>query len=140
MCASSPKEMIAGGLRARIVCVDPQVLPVEFADPEFDAGFLRDLPHGVDPCGEKGEFHTTVYAGPTFRKPIPIETGEIVKRDGFIDHADAPGRAGSGSTLLSTAKMATMETMTISDTPEEISTRCQASILNATKPRMHASP
>jgi len=77
MCASSPKEMIAGGLRARIVCVDPQVLPVEFADPEFDAGFLRDLPHGVDPCGEKGEFHTTVYAGPTFRKPIPSKPARL---------------------------------------------------------------
>lgn len=77
-------EMIAGGLRARIVCVDPRKLPAEFAGREFDQDLLRDLPAGVDPCGENGEFHTVVYAGPMFREPIPIESGEVVERDGFV--------------------------------------------------------
>jgi uncharacterized protein (TIGR00290 family) len=78
------EDMIAGGLRARIVCVDPKKLPAEFAGREFDAQFLRDLPPGVDPCGENGEFHSAVYAGPMFSEPIPIETGEVVERDGFV--------------------------------------------------------
>ena len=76
--------MIASGLRARIVCVDPKKLAREFAGREFDADFLRDLPAGVDPCGENGEFHSVVYAGPMFRQAIPIEAGEIVERDGFV--------------------------------------------------------
>ena len=78
------EEMIDGGLRARLVCVDPRKLPPEFAGREFDAALLRDLPPGVDPCGENGEFHTCVYAGPMFREPIPIESGEVVERDGFV--------------------------------------------------------
>ncbi len=78
------EEMIAAGLRGRIVCVDPKKLPAEFAAREFDVGFLRDLPHGVDPCGENGEFHSAVYAGPMFREPILVETGEVVERDGFV--------------------------------------------------------
>jgi len=78
------EEMIDGGLRARLVCVDPRKLPPEFAGREFDATLLRDLPPGVDPCGENGEFHTCVYAGPMFREPIPIESGEVVERDGFV--------------------------------------------------------
>jgi uncharacterized protein (TIGR00290 family) len=78
------EEMIAGGLRARLVCIDPKKLPAEFAGREFDADFLRDLPEGVDPCGESGEFHSAVYAGPMFREPIPIESGEVVERDGFV--------------------------------------------------------
>jgi len=77
-------EMVQCGLRARIVCVDPKKLPAEFAGREFDADFLRDLPEGVDPCGENGEFHSFVYAGPMFRAPIPVESGEIVERDGFV--------------------------------------------------------
>ena len=78
------EEMIASGLRARIVCVDPKKLAREFAGREFDADFLRDLPAGVDPCGENGEFHSVVYAGPMFRAAIPIEAGENVERDGFV--------------------------------------------------------
>lgn len=78
------EEMIAGDLRARIVCVDPRKLPADFAGRAFDADFLRDLPAGVDPCGENGEFHSAVYAGPMFREPIAIESGEVVERDGFI--------------------------------------------------------
>jgi uncharacterized protein (TIGR00290 family) len=78
------QEMVASGLKARIVCVDPKKLPKEFAGRDFDADFLRDLPQGVDPCGENGEFHSFVYAGPMFREPIPVESGEVVERDGFV--------------------------------------------------------
>jgi uncharacterized protein (TIGR00290 family) len=78
------REMVDAGLRARIVCVDPKKLPAEFAGRELDADFLRDLPEGVDPCGENGEFHSFVYAGPMFREAVPIESGEIVTRDGFV--------------------------------------------------------
>lgn len=78
------REMIDAGLRARIVCVDPRKLSREFAGRDFDAGFLRDLPAGTDPCGENGEFHSVVYGGPMFREAIPIESGEIVERDGFV--------------------------------------------------------
>jgi uncharacterized protein (TIGR00290 family) len=78
------QEMVASGLKARIVCVDPRKLPKEFAGRDFDADFLRDLPKGVDPCGENGEFHSFVYAGPMFREPIPVESGEVVERDGFV--------------------------------------------------------
>ena len=75
------KEMIAGGLRARITCVDPRVAPRELAGRDFDPAIL---PPNVDPCGERGEFHTFAYAGPMFRAPIAIESGEIVERDGFV--------------------------------------------------------
>lgn len=78
------REMIGGGLRARIACVDTKQLPAEFAGREFDADLLRDLPPSVDPCAERGEFHTCVYAGPMFSEPIPLESGEIVDRDGFV--------------------------------------------------------
>ncbi len=77
------REMIAAGLRARISCVDTMQLPAAFAGREFDEGFLRDLPPQADPCGERGEFHTCVYAGPMFSAPLPLTTGEIVTRDGF---------------------------------------------------------
>ena len=78
------REMIAGGLRARIVCVDPKKLPKEFAGRDLDEGTLRAMSAEIDPCAERGEFHTVAYAGPMFRHAIPIETGEIVERDGFI--------------------------------------------------------
>jgi uncharacterized protein (TIGR00290 family) len=81
---SLAEEMIAGGLRARIVCVDPMKLPAAFAGREFDWELLRDLPPGVDPCGENGEFHTVVYAGPMLRESIAVESGEVVERDGFV--------------------------------------------------------
>ncbi len=77
-------DMIAGGLRAKITCVDPKVLPREFAGRDFDSSFLADLPSGVDPCGENGEFHTFVHAGPMFTRAIPVQAGEIVERDGFV--------------------------------------------------------
>jgi len=74
-------EMIAGGLRARITCIDPRVTPRELAGGDFDPA---SLPPHIDPCGERGEFHTFAYAGPMFRAPIAIESGEIVERDGFV--------------------------------------------------------
>ena len=77
------QDMIDGGLRARLTCIDPKILPRDFAGREFDRALLRDLPKNVDPCGENGEFHSFVYAGPMFRQPIAIRTGEIVDRDGF---------------------------------------------------------
>ena len=78
------RDMIAGGLRARLSCIDTQKLPASFAGREFDLELLRDLPPGTDPCAERGEFHTCAYAGPMFAAPLPIETGEIVNRDGFV--------------------------------------------------------
>lgn len=78
------REMIASGLRARVTCVDPQQLPASFAGREFDAGFLADLPPAVDPCGERGEFHTFAYDGPMFHYPVPVQSGEIIERDGFV--------------------------------------------------------
>ena len=78
------REMIAAGLRARITCLNPQVLDRRFAGREFDATLLADLPATIDPCGERGEFHTCAYDGPMFSRPVPIETGITVERDGFV--------------------------------------------------------
>ncbi len=77
-------EMIAGGTKAILTCIDPKKLDHSFAGRSFDSQFLRDLPASVDPCGENGEFHTFVYDGPGFRVPISVTTGETVERDGFI--------------------------------------------------------
>ena len=77
-------EMIASGLRATITCIDPKVLAPAFAGREFDRGFLADLPGSVDPCGERGEFHSFCHDGPMFERPVPVEAGEIVERDGFV--------------------------------------------------------
>ncbi len=78
------KEMIAGGLKARVTCVDPRKLTSDFAGREWNEEFLRDLPSSVDPCGENGEFHTFVYDGPMFNTPLNILSGEVVERDGFV--------------------------------------------------------
>jgi uncharacterized protein (TIGR00290 family) len=77
-------EMIAAGLKAKVTCVDPNRLAADFAGREFDAAFLADLPPQVDPCGENGEFHTFVYDGPMFQRPIPVQAGDVVERDGFV--------------------------------------------------------
>jgi uncharacterized protein (TIGR00290 family) len=78
------REMIASGLRSRIVCVDSKKLPREFAGRDLDESLLAAMPAGVDPCAERGEFHTVAYAGPMFRSAIQIESGEVVERDGFV--------------------------------------------------------
>jgi len=77
-------DMVDAGIRAIVTCVDPRQAPAELAGREFDAELLASLPPGVDPCGENGEFHTFVFDGPGFDAPIPVETGEIVERDGFV--------------------------------------------------------
>jgi uncharacterized protein (TIGR00290 family) len=78
------REMVTAGLRARITCVDPRVLDRQFAGRDFDTALLADLPASVDPCGERGEFHTFAYRGPMFSREIRIETGVTVERDGFV--------------------------------------------------------
>lgn len=82
--AQLAREMIAGGLRARLTCVDPRQLAAEFAGREFDARLLADLPAAVDPCGENGEFHTFVWDGPMFTRPVAVHAGATVERDGFV--------------------------------------------------------
>lgn len=77
-------EMVEAGLEATITCVDPSKLDRTFAGRTFDTRLLGDLPAGVDPCGENGEFHTFAYQGPMFSQPIPVRAGEIVERDGFV--------------------------------------------------------
>jgi uncharacterized protein (TIGR00290 family) len=74
----------AQGFRAIAACVDPKVLAPSFAGRELDESFFRDLPPAADPCGENGEFHTFVFDGPIFHFPIPVRTGEVVNRDGFV--------------------------------------------------------
>ena len=82
------RDMIAGGLRAQLCCVDAQQLDAAFAGRRFDAALLDELPPGVDPCGENGEFHTCVSSGPMFSHPVPLEPGETVLRDGRFAYTD----------------------------------------------------
>lgn len=81
-------EMIDGGLRAHVCCVDTTQLPDRFAGRAFDRQLLAELPGGVDPCGENGEFHTCVSAGPMFASPIEIERGDTELRDGRFAYTD----------------------------------------------------
>ena len=78
------RRMLAAGLSARITCVDPRALDPGFAGRRFDRELLAELPPGVDPCGEHGEFHTFATEGPMFGGPIRVEPGEVVERDGFV--------------------------------------------------------
>jgi uncharacterized protein (TIGR00290 family) len=78
------REMIAGGLVAYVSCLDPRKLPERFAGRRFDAALLDELPAGIDPCAENGEFHTFACAGPMFSEPIAVAPGEVVMRDGFV--------------------------------------------------------
>jgi uncharacterized protein (TIGR00290 family) len=81
---SLAEDMIAGGLVTYLATVDPKKLPAEFAGRRFDRALLDALPEGVDPCGENGEFHTCVAAGPMFSRALAIEVGDVVTRDGFV--------------------------------------------------------
>jgi uncharacterized protein (TIGR00290 family) len=78
------RQMVSAGLRAYLTCVDPKKLDAQFAGRVFDGDLLSNLPDGVDPCGENGEFHTFAYAGPMFRAPISAQVGDVVQRDGFV--------------------------------------------------------
>jgi uncharacterized protein (TIGR00290 family) len=78
------ESMIDAGLRAKLVCVDTRVLDEAFVGCEFDRDFLRALPRGVDPCGENGEFHTCVYAGPMFIRPLTLQPGKRVSDGPFV--------------------------------------------------------
>jgi uncharacterized protein (TIGR00290 family) len=82
--ASLARSMLAAGLKATLTCVDPRALEASFAGRDFDAQLLADLPAGVDPCGERGEFHSFAWDGPMFRHPVPVQRGEVVERDGFV--------------------------------------------------------
>jgi uncharacterized protein (TIGR00290 family) len=82
--AALAREMVSFGVRAALTCVDPKQLSRAFVGRNFDPSFLAELPAGVDPCGERGEFHTFVFAGPMFRNAIAVQIGEIVERDGFV--------------------------------------------------------
>jgi uncharacterized protein (TIGR00290 family) len=77
-------EMVAQGVRARLSCIDPRHLDRAFAGRTYDTALLGDLPATVDPCGERGEFHTFATHGPMFSRPIEVSVGEIVDRDGFV--------------------------------------------------------
>jgi uncharacterized protein (TIGR00290 family) len=77
-------EMIAGGLKARITCIDPAKLDARFAGRQWDKSLIEELPRSVDPCGENGEFHTFAYDGPMFSHPLKVRTGQTIERDGFI--------------------------------------------------------
>ena len=90
-------RLLALGVRAVVSCVDLGQLPAELAGRWYDESFLADLPAGVDPCGENGEFHTVVVASPDFARPLDVTVGEIVERDGFA-YADViwnPGRSSA---------------------------------------------
>jgi uncharacterized protein (TIGR00290 family) len=91
------EEMIAGGLAAYLTCVDPRQLGREFAGRRFDAELLAELPAGVDPCGENGEFHTFACAGPMLREDVAVTVGEIVERDGFVFADLVAGGAEAGT-------------------------------------------
>ncbi|MFN0124178.1 MAG: ATP-binding protein [Blastocatellia bacterium] len=88
------REMIAGGLRAQITCIDTRVLPATLAGAEYNAEFLAALPAGTDPCGENGEFHSFAFAGPMFSQSVAISVGETWECDGFLYTDLTPGYDG----------------------------------------------
>jgi len=86
--AALARDFVGAGYRAIVTCVDTTQLGAEFAGRDFDAALLAELPVTVDPCGERGEFHTCVYAGPIFRQPLAIQPGARVRRDGRFEYCD----------------------------------------------------
>jgi uncharacterized protein (TIGR00290 family) len=95
--AALAREMLEAGLRAKITCIDPRKLAPRWVGREFDTEFLAALPEHVDPCGERGEFHTFAYAGPMFAQGISVSTGAVVERDGFIFADLIPERGEAGA-------------------------------------------
>jgi len=90
------EEMIAAGQQAVLSSVDPRQLPSRFAGRAFDAALLAELPEAVDPCGERGEFHSFAWDGPAFARPVPVALGQVVERDGFV-YADILPAAAVGA-------------------------------------------
>lgn len=78
------QDMVRGGLQAYLTCIDPRKLERTFAGRRFDSSLLADLPPGVDPCGENGEFHSFVWDGPIFAHALNVQVGDVVERDGFV--------------------------------------------------------
>jgi uncharacterized protein (TIGR00290 family) len=78
------RDMIAGGVKAKLTCVDPARLAKSFAGRDYDLQLLQNLAPEIDPCGENGEFHTFVYDSPVLSSPVPVRAGEVVERDGFV--------------------------------------------------------
>ena len=89
--AELAREFVAAGFEGVVACLDPRRLDRSFAGRAYDASFIGDLPDDVDPCGENGEFHTFVHAGPGFAQPVALEVGEVVERDGFVFCDLVPG-------------------------------------------------
>ena len=86
--AALAREFVGAGYRAILTCVDTMQLGAEFAGRDYDAELLAELPRSVDPCGERGEFHTCVYAGPIFSHPLAIRAGARVRRDDRFEYCD----------------------------------------------------
>jgi uncharacterized protein (TIGR00290 family) len=82
--AELSRTMVAAGLKAHLTCVDPKQISAAFAGRAYDDALLDNLPAGVDPCGERGEFHTFAHDGPMFSRPVHVRAGEVVERDGFV--------------------------------------------------------
>lgn len=95
--ATLARRFVRDGFRARLVCVDTQALDAGFAGRDYDDRLLDELPASVDPCGERGEFHTFVHDGPILARPVPCEPGERVLRDGRFAYCDLLEPAGSAS-------------------------------------------
>jgi len=94
--AQLARDMIAGGLRARISTLNPRVMPRDLIGAEFDEALLAKLPPSVDPCAERGEFHTCATGGPMFARPLNVVTGDVVEREGFV-YGDLLLTAAAGS-------------------------------------------
>jgi uncharacterized protein (TIGR00290 family) len=93
--AALAREFIEADFEAVLVCVDPRQMDPSFVGRAFDHSLLADLPAGVDPCGENGEFHTFVHAGPIFERRVPVEVGEVSLRQGFAFCDLSPAEEGS---------------------------------------------
>jgi diphthamide synthase (EF-2-diphthine--ammonia ligase) len=101
--ANLARKMLDAGLRAVLTCVDPKQLDKRFVGRQYDEKLLADLPAGVDPCGERGEFHTFCYRCPEFNTEIPVRIGEVIQRDGFW-FADLPNDPRFSAPLSPTEK------------------------------------